>query len=132
MPHDRFSRGVVACALGLGLAVGAAAAQGQAVSADTFASVMAAAMARMDHDMMAPATGDADRDFATMMIPHHQGAVEMAEAELRFGRDPVLRRLAQGIIVEQRQEIAVMRQAIAALPAMPAATPSPMHMHKDH
>ena len=131
MPHDRFSRGVVACALGLGLAAGAAAAQDQAVIADTLTSVMAAAMARMDHDMMAPATGDADRDFANMMIPHHQGAVEMAEAELRFGRDPVLRRLAQGIIVEQRQEIAVMRQAIATLPAMPAATPSPMHMHKD-
>jgi uncharacterized protein (DUF305 family) len=131
MPHDRFSRGVVACALGLGLAAGAAAAQDQAVIADTLTSVMAAAMARMDHDMMAPATGDADRDFARMMIPHHQGAVEMAEAELRFGRDPVLRRLAQGIIVEQRQEIAVMRQAIATLPAMPAATPTPMHMHKD-
>jgi len=131
MPHDRFSRGVVACALGLGLAAGAAAAQDQAVIADTLTSVMAAAMARMDHDMMAPATGDADRDFANMMIPHHQGAVEMAEAELRFGRDPVLRRLAQGIIVEQRQEIAVMRQAIATLPAMPAATPTPMHMHKD-
>jgi uncharacterized protein (DUF305 family) len=131
MPHDRFSRGVVACALGLGLAAGAAAAQDQAVIADTLTSVMAAAMARMDHDMMAPATGDADRDFASMMIPHHQGAVEMAEAELRFGRDPVLRRLAQGIIVEQRQEIAVMRQAIATLPAMPAATPTPMHMHKD-
>jgi len=132
MPHNRFPRRVFACALGLSLAVGAAAAQGQAVSADNLTAVMAAAMGRMDHDMMAPATGDADRDFATMMIPHHQGAVEIAEAELRFGRDPVLRRLAQGIIVEQRQEIVVMRQAIAALPAMPAATPSPMHMHKDH
>jgi len=132
MPHNRFPRRVFACALGLSLAVGAAAAQGQAVSADNLTAVMAAAMGRMDHDMMAPATGDADRDFATMMIPHHQGAVEMAEAELRFGRDPVLRRLAQGIIIEQRQEIVVMRQAIAALPAMPAATPSPMHMHKDH
>lgn len=132
MSKDRFSRGVVACALGLGLAAGAAAAHGQVVIAESFASVMAAAMVRMDHDMMAPATGDADRDFAVMMIPHHQGAVEMAEAELRFGRDPVLRRLAQGIIVEQRQEIAVMRQAIAALPAVPASTPTTMHMHRDH
>ena len=131
MRTDRFSRGVVACTLGFGLAAGAAAAQGRAVIADTFASVMAAAMGRMDHDMMAPATGDADRDFAVMMIPHHQGAVEMAEAELRFGRDPVLRRLAQGIIVEQRQEIAVMRQAIAALPAPPTTAPTIMHMHKD-
>ncbi len=132
MRTDRFSRGVVACALGLGLAAGAAAAQGQMMIADSFASVMAAAMARMDYDMMAPATGETDRDFATMMIPHHQGAVEMAEAELRFGRDPVLRRLAQGIIVEQQQEIVVMRRAITALPAAPAPTSTPMPMHKDH
>ena len=80
-----------------------------------FAAAMDSAMARMDHDMMQPSSGDTDRDFAAMMIPHHQGAVEMAEAELRFGHDPVLRRLAQGIIVEQRQEIAVMHQALAAL-----------------
>ena len=66
--------------------------------------------------MMQPSSGNPDRDFATMMIPHHQGAVDMAEAELRFGRDPVLRRLAQGIIVEQRQEIAVMQQ-VACRPA---------------
>ena len=132
MAFDRFSRGVAACALLLGVGAGAGAARGHAVIADTFASMMAAAMARMDHDMMVPASGDADRDFATMMIPHHHGAVEMAEAELRFGRDPVLRRLAQGIIVEQRQEIVVMRRAIAALPAAPTTTPPPMHRHKDH
>ena len=132
MTNNRFFRGIAACALVLGLAAGAFAAQGQTDIADTFASVMAAAMARMEVDMMGTTSRDADRDFATMMIPHHQGAVEIAEAELRFGRDPVLRRLAQGIIIEQRQEIVVMRQAIAALPAMPAATPSPMHMHKDH
>jgi len=89
---------------------------------DGFAAAMDSAMARMDHDMMQPSGGDADRDFAAMMIPHHQGAIEMAEAELRFGHDPVLRRLAQGIIVEQQQEIVVMRQALAALP--PAALPA--------
>ena len=99
---------------------------------DTFATAVEDAMARMDRDMMRPPSGDADRDFATMMIPHHQGAVEMAEAELRFGRDPVLRRLAQGIIVEQRQEIAVMRQALAALPPASASAVSPLHMHKEH
>lgn len=132
MFNDHFYRGAAACALGFGLAAAAVAATGQTVIADTLTSVMAAAMVRMDHDMMVPITGDADRDFASMMIPHHQGAVEMAEAELRFGHNPVLRRLAQGIIVEQRQEIAVMRQALTALPAMPAATPTPMHMHKDH
>ena len=133
MTKDRFFRGMVACGLVLGPAAGAVAARGQAVITDTFAAVMTAAMARMDHDMMVPTSGDADRDFATMMIPHHQGAVDMAEAELRFGHDPVLRRLAQGIIVEQRQEIAVMRQSLVALPPIPApGTPAPpMHMHKD-
>ncbi|KAK0359206.1 hypothetical protein LTR94_032237, partial [Friedmanniomyces endolithicus] len=69
--------------------------------------------------MIAP-TGDPDRDFAAMMIPHHQGAIEMAEAELRYGKDERLRRLAQGIIVEQRQEIAVM-QGILAEKTGPAA-----------
>ena len=132
MPNDRFTHGMATWALLLGLASGFGAAQGQAAVVDTFASIMAAAMAHMDRDMMRPPRGDADRDFATMMIPHHQGAVEMAEAELRFGRDPVLRRLAQGIIVEQRQEIAVMRQALAALPPASASAVSPLHMHKEH
>ena len=134
MRPNRLRRSVPACALLLGLMAGAAVAQGQAVMADTFASTMRSAMARMENAMMAPASGNADRDFAAMMIPHHQGAVEMAEAELRFGHDPVLRRLAQGIIVEQRQEIAVMHQALAALPPAPPAD-LPMHsmpIHKGH
>ena len=79
-------------------------------------------MARMHRAMAASPTGDPDRDFAAMMIPHHEGAVEMAEAELRFGKDERLRRLAQGIIVEQRQEIAVMREVLELL--WPAAPPS--------
>jgi hypothetical protein len=136
MPKDRFPRGITTCAFLLSLAGGAVPARSEAAAADTFASVMATAMARMDRDMMVRPSGDPDRDFATMMIPHHQGAVEMAEAELRFGHDPILRRLAQGIIVEQRQEIAVMRQAIAALPPAPTAAPDmttmPMHMQKEH
>ncbi len=131
MIPTRLWRGLPVCVLLFSLVTGVGMARSQV--ADTFASVMAVAMARMDRDMMQPASGNADRDFAAMMIPHHQGAVEMAEAELRFGHDPVLRRLAQGIIVEQRQEIAVMRQALAALPAMtPGTAPMPMPMHKDH
>jgi uncharacterized protein (DUF305 family) len=74
-------------------------------------------MGRMDHDMMRSMNGDPDHDFASMMIPHHQGAIDMAEAELRFGKDERLRRLAQGIIVEQNQEIAVMRQILSEGPA---------------
>lgn len=95
---------------------------------DTFATAMDVAMARMDRDMMAAPTGDPDRDFAAMMIPHHQGAIEMAEAQLRFGHDPILRRLAQGIIVEQRQEIEVMRRSLAALPPTPPAPHAHMKM----
>lgn len=133
MRPTRIRLGIPACTLLLGLAAGAVVGQGNAAVPDTFASVMHAAMARMDRDMMAPASGDADRDFAAMMIPHHQGAVEMAQAQLRFGRDPALRRLAQGIIVEQAQEIAVMRQALAALPPAPLqSAPSSMPMHKGH
>lgn len=79
---------------------------------DTFMSMMDDAMRRMDAGMNVAPTGDPDRDFARMMIPHHQGAVDMALAELRFGKDERLRRLAQGIIVEQRQEIALMQSIL--------------------
>ncbi len=69
------------------------------------------AMERMDAGMMAAKpTGNPDRDFAAMMIPHHQGAIDMPKLELIYGRDPVLRRLAEGIIVEQQQEIELMQR----------------------
>ena len=70
----------------------------------------------MDADMMgAPMTGDPDHDLSAMMIPHHQGAIDMAKAFLLHGRDPALRRLAQEIIVTQAQEIDVMKRRLAAL-----------------
>jgi len=71
-----------------------------------------AAMARMMAGMDVAPSGDADRDFAALMIPHHQGAIEMAEAELRHGKSELLRRIAQEIVVEQQQEIAAMRLAL--------------------
>lgn len=85
-----------------------------AAGADTsFAARMDVAMATMNADMArAPMTGDPDHDFAAMMVPHHQGAVEMAKAELLYGKNPVLRRLAQEIIVTQGSEIAVMRSEL--------------------
>ena len=87
---------------------------GQDNSADsTFASQMMQAMDRMNSGMAAARpTGDPDRNFAAMMIPHHQGAIDMAKVELIYGRDPVLRRLAQGIIVEQQQEIELMQRSL--------------------
>jgi len=62
-------------------------------------------------------SGKADADFASMMIPHHQGAIEMAEVELQFGTDPRLRRLAQEIIVTQQSEIEVMKRAVRDYPS---------------
>jgi hypothetical protein len=56
----------------------------------------------------ASTTGNSDVDFALMMIPHHQGAVDMAKVELKYGTDPRLRRLAQEIIVTQQSEVALM------------------------
>jgi uncharacterized protein (DUF305 family) len=79
----------------------------------TFDLEMARAMDRMDADMMAAKpTGNPDHDFAAMMIPHHQGAIDMAKAQLLYGHDSVLRRLAQEIIVAQQQEMEVMRRAL--------------------
>jgi len=81
-----------------------------------FEREMMEGMKKMDRDMMAaPMTGDPDHDFAAMMIPHHQGAVDMAKVELLYGKDPVLRRLAQEIIVTQEQEIVVMRMRLKQL-----------------
>jgi uncharacterized protein (DUF305 family) len=91
--------------------------QGTSIAGGSFASLMAQAMERMHRGMSVVPSGDPDRDFAAMMIPHHQGAVDMAKVELQFGRNPVLRRLAQGIIVEQLQEIQVMQRELRQLPA---------------
>jgi uncharacterized protein (DUF305 family) len=67
-------------------------------------------MNRMDSGMKsAPMNGRIDHDFATMMMPHHQGAIDMARAELKYGEDPVMRRLAEEIIVDQQSEIQAMQ-----------------------
>jgi uncharacterized protein (DUF305 family) len=80
----------------------------QAAKSPADEAVMAG-MSKMNHDMAAaPMTGNPDQDFVAMMIPHHQGAVSMAEVELRYGHDPILRKLAQEIIAAQKQEIAEM------------------------
>ena len=68
-----------------------------------------AAMHTMSEGMAAPYTGDADKDFVNGMIPHHQGAVDMAQVELKYGMDPQMRILARGIIASQNKEIALMK-----------------------
>ena len=78
-------------------------------------------------------TGDVDRDFVAMMIPHHQGAIDMAQADLRYGQNEQLRRIAQEIIVTQQQEIAAMRLALGE-PLPPsvrvADTAGPQHRRR--
>ena len=99
----------------------------------SFQRMMAEAMDRMTRDMAVPHTGDPDRDFAAMMIPHHQGAIDMAKVQLQFGHDPILRRLAQGIIVEQQQEIDLMRGELSRLPSSSSdsAASRTMQTHSD-
>jgi uncharacterized protein (DUF305 family) len=81
-------------------------------------AAMMAGMQTMQHDMdAAPMTGDADQDFVAMMIPHHEGAVAMARTELKYGKDPELRKLAKDIIAAQDQEIAEMKRWQASHPA---------------
>jgi uncharacterized protein (DUF305 family) len=70
---------------------------------------MDARMKVMDSGMAGAMTGSVDGDFATMMIPHHQGAIDMAKGELAYGKDPVMRHLAEQIIANQKVEIQLMR-----------------------
>nr|WP_275272372.1 DUF305 domain-containing protein [Limnobacter sp. P1] len=85
-----------------------------ASTAKPFAQLMDDAMAVMDHGMRAaPMNGDPDHDFVTMMIPHHQGAIDMAKAVLLSTQDPDLRNLALAIIAEQHNEIRLMQAWLA-------------------
>lgn len=69
-----------------------------------------AANTKMHADMAIDYTGDTDADFVRSMIPHHQGAIDMARVELEHGKDPELRKLAEEVIKAQEKEIADMRQ----------------------
>lgn len=71
------------------------------------------AMQTMMKDMNVKPSGDADKDFVVMMMPHHQGAIDMAKVELQYGKDPVLRKLAQSIVAAQEKEIAEMKGWLA-------------------
>jgi uncharacterized protein (DUF305 family) len=79
------------------------------------------ATSSMNRTMLMAPTGDIDRDFVDMMVPHHQGAIDMARAEIRYGHNDELRQLAQRMVSQQEQEISIMQHA---LPAIVNAMPS--------
>jgi uncharacterized protein (DUF305 family) len=131
LPHSR-----LIAVLFLGFAAGAvlpAAAQTMSMSMampagpaaeQPFLDANNAAMAKMMAAMTITPTGDTDRDFVAMMAPHHQGAIEMAEAVLRYGKNEQIRRIAQEIIVDQLQEIAAMHVALGEPPPASVAAPT--------
>lgn len=135
MQHHAFPR-LAACAVAAALSLaapptvrahdqshghpGAAAAYPQEAP---FLAENAAAMDKMMAEMEVRPTGDVDADFVAMMVPHHQGAIDMALAVLRYGRNEQIRRLAQEIIVTQQQEIAAMRLALGQ--PLPPSTAAP-------
>ena len=97
---------------GMDPATGAAAGS----EAADFQRQMDADMGRMMADMHGPGyTGDPDIDFLVMMVPHHQGAVDMARLVLIYGHDPLTRSIAEGIIAAQRTEIAAMSARLEVL-----------------
>jgi Domain of unknown function (DUF305) len=89
----------------------------------SFLAESKAAMDKMMAGMAVKSSGHVDQDFVAMMVPHHQGAIDMAQSELRYGHNDQLRRIAQEIIVEQQQEIAAMRLAVGQ--PLPPSTSSP-------
>jgi uncharacterized protein (DUF305 family) len=79
---------------------------------------MRAAMEKMNRNMAGvPMTGHPDRDFAAMMLPHHQGAVDMARIYLQEGKDPEMRRMAEKTIRDQEKDIREMREWMTKHPA---------------
>ena len=87
------------------------------VNASPSTRAFIAANDRMHRDMAVTFSGNADRDFSAGMIPHHQGAIDMARIVLEHGRDPEVRALAESIIRDQEREIVQLRAIMARMPA---------------
>jgi hypothetical protein len=96
------------------------------------------ALTKMMADMAVKPIGDVDRDFVAIVVPHDQGAIDMARAELRYGHNELLRRLAREIVTNRQQEVTVMRLAVddersssTGSPAQPPAESMPQSSAHD-
>lgn len=91
---------------------------GGAMPQDPASRAYMESMRTMSQGMMGQRmTGDADRDFASMMIVHHQGAIDMARVQLDHGKDPDLRKMARKVIDDQSREIAELKSWLDRHPA---------------
>jgi hypothetical protein len=111
-----------------GSAAGAHHGHGAAAPATPAVAEYQAAHASMMRGMAVPYTGDPDADFRIQMIPHHQGAIDMARVALRHAKDPWTRQMAEGVIVEQQREIAEMQQWLARRGITPPPGGQPRHI----
>jgi len=79
------------------------------------------AMSNISRSMLMTPADDIDRDFVNVMVPHHQGTIDMASAEIKYGHNDELRQLARRMVRQQKQEISFLRQALpAAVRLMPS------------
>jgi Domain of unknown function (DUF305) len=125
--YSRTSKVAVVAAAAL---IGAATCLAAAPDKSPFLAANEVAMNTMMAAMTITPSGDVDTDFVAMMVAHHQGAIDMAQAQLLYGRNEQLRRIAQEIIATQLQEIAAMRLALGQQP--PSADPLTAIPHHSH
>lgn len=110
----RFTAGLIGAVALAGLAIAQQHPAGHGAAATSTPGSAAtaaykAANMKMHKDLDVAFSGDADADFVRGMIPHHQGAIDMAKILLAYGKDPEIKKLATGVITEQEKEIALMR-----------------------